>query len=311
MRASIPSGVAAAAVLVMAAAACSREAAASRTETEETAAPDSATMLVRADWLARRLGGDSLVILHVSAGNDGEAEYRRAHIPGARHLSYGSITTGSAELPPVPQLKELLRALGVSNHTRVVVYSSNPQIMARAWLTFDYLGHGDRTSMLDGGLPAWQRAGHPLTTEVGRYARGSFVARPAASRIVDAAWVRRRLGDSTVALVDARTTEEYTGADGGMGGMHLAGHIPGAKHMYWERLIESRQHPVLRDTAELRRLFEEAGAARGDTVVAYCMVGQRASVTYFVARLLGYATTMYDGSMVDWSEKRMPVKTGN
>ncbi|HCK90564.1 MAG TPA: sulfurtransferase, partial [Gemmatimonadetes bacterium] len=44
-------------------------------------------------------------------------------------------------------------------------------------------------------------------------------------------------------------------------------------------------------------------AEEGDTVVAYCMVGWRASFTYFAARLLGYETKFYDGSWRDWGTR--------
>ena len=90
----------------------------------------------------------------------------------------------------------------------------------------------------------------------------------------------------------------------------LAGHIPGARNLYWERLLVSREDPRFRPAAELRALFEEAGATPDRTVVAYCMIGMRASVTYFVSRLLGYETRFYDGSWDDWSRRGLPAVRG-
>ena len=88
-----------------------------------------------------------------------------------------------------------------------------------------------------------------------------------------------------------------------MGGMANPGHIPGAVQMYWEELVESRDHPVLLERERLAAMFEAAGAGEGDTVVAYCMVGWRASYTYLVARMLGYETKFYDGSWHDWGTR--------
>jgi len=48
----------------------------------------------------------------------------------------------------------------------------------------------------------------------------------------------------------------------------------------------------------------------GGPLVSYCMVGMRASVTYFVARHLGYDARMYDGSIEDWTNKKLPARTG-
>ena len=45
-------------------------------------------------------------------------------------------------------------------------------------------------------------------------------------------------------------------------------------------------------------------------LVSYCMVGMRASVTYLVARHLGYDARLYDGSIVDWTLRKLPTVTG-
>ena len=55
---------------------------------------------------------------------------------------------------------------------------------------------------------------------------------------------------------------------------------------------------------ELRALFTAAGVKPGDTVVAYCHIGQQATATIFGARLLGFPVLLYDGSFEEWS--RLP-----
>jgi thiosulfate/3-mercaptopyruvate sulfurtransferase len=262
----------------------------------------AASMLVSVDWLASRVGDPEVVILHVLGRGVDAEEYRRGHIPGARPLAYASITVDDDDnLPPVGRLEEVMRSVGVSNDSRVVLYGSDAISTARAWVTLDYLGFGEHASVLDGGLAAWKGAGQQLVTDTPRYPRGTFTARAQPHRIVDGEWVRSRLDAKGIAFVDTRSEEEYNSTGDGM---HAAGHLPGAQLLLWRTLLESRENPTLRDSAELRRLFEAAGAARGDTVVTYCMVGYRASLSYFVARMLGYETRLYDGSWHDWSERR-------
>ncbi len=90
--------------------------------------------------------------------------------------------------------------------------------------------------------------------------------------------------------------------------MHPAGHLPGARQLVWTDLV-SRSSQFLSD-AELRAKLEAAGARAGVPVVSYCMIGMRASVIYFVARHLGFDAKMYDGSIVDWGRRKLPVRRG-
>ena len=62
--------------------------------------------------------------------------------------------------------------------------------------------------------------------------------------------------------------------------------------------------------SELRKKFEAIGADARTPLVSYCMIGMRASVTYFVARHLGYDARMYDGSIVDWTRRKLPAVMG-
>ena len=48
---------------------------------------------------------------------------------------------------------------------------------------------------------------------------------------------------------------------------------------------------------------------QGETVVAYCHIGQQATAVIFGARLLGHLVLLYDGSFQDWAtNNRGPVE---
>ena len=57
----------------------------------------------------------------------------------------------------------------------------------------------------------------------------------------------------------------------------------------------------LRPQGELDAIFAKAGVRRGDTVIAYCHIGQQATAVLFAARSLGHPVLLYDGSFEDWS----------
>jgi len=268
-----------------------------------------ARLLVSTGWLAENLSRSELVVLHASY--DG-ADYREGHIPGARlvlldRIAWAGETGVGMELRRLPEVEAALEEAGVSSRSTVVVYGSNPMVAARLWMTLDVTGAGASEPLfLDGGLQVWKEEGRLVSTETPRVTRGNLTLRPRTDRLVSAEWILVRLGHDNLSLVDARPDDEFSGADGGLNGRVNPGHIPSARQLTWEDLVESRDHPTFLPEGELADLFLQAGADPGDTVVTYCQVGLRASVNYMIARMLGYETRLFDGSWTDWDSKDYP-----
>lgn len=266
--------------------------------------------LVSTGWLAEHLYDDpGIVLLHVGRGS---ASYAAGHIPGARLLKLGDIVDDidgiPNELPPASRLIDTFESLGVSDGSRIILYGDLGGIAAaRAFVTLEYLGHGEEAALLDGGLETWQAEGRPLTTESAEFARGHLTARLRPQEVVDANWVNDRLADARFVVLDARPAVNYSGEQPGRG-VTRGGHIPGAANIYWKTMLISEENPVLKDRAELEQAFRDAGFEPGDTVVTYCRSGMQASHLYFVARSLGYETRLYDASFYDWSRREdLPV----
>ena len=266
-------------------------------------------MIVSTEWLAQHLNDDSLVLLHVGD----KKEYDAAHIPGALFIQTADVSTPrgqglTLELPPVEQLKTTLEKFGITDKSRIVVYFGKDWVTptARIYFTLDYLGLGDRSSILDGGMPAWQAENRPVTTEVPTPKPGGFTPHANTKLVVDAAWVNAKINKPGVAILDARTSQYYSGADAGQ--MPRAGHIPSAKSIPFSTLVEDKTNKF-KSAAALRGIFASAGVKNGDSVATYCHIGQQASLLYFVARYLGYETHLYDGSFQDWSNRSdLPVE---
>jgi thiosulfate/3-mercaptopyruvate sulfurtransferase len=281
-------------------------------------AQERASMLVTPAWLAEHLHDSNLVLLHVGA----KGEFEQAHIPDAQPLLYsddistphdmsnGHMAPGTLmlELPPVEQLKATFEKKGVSDNSRIIVYFGKDWYSptTRTILTLTYLGLGDRTSLLDGGMPAWQAAGNPVTSEVKTPAAGHLTPHLHPEVVVDAAWVSSHLHQPAVAIIDARNSQFYTGKSSG--GMPRAGHIPGAQSIPFDSLF--KEDGKLKDAATLTEIFRGAGVKPGAQVVSYCHIGQQATVIWFAARLLGYDAHLYDGSWDDWSQRKdLPVES--
>jgi thiosulfate/3-mercaptopyruvate sulfurtransferase len=261
------------------------------------------SMIVSTEWLAQHLEDDSLVLFQVGE----KKEYADGHIPGAQFLSLDDISAPrgeglALELPPVAQLKTTFEKLGVSDKSRIVVYFSKDWVTptARVFLTLDYLGLGDRTSILDGGLPAWRAEKRAVSTDEDIVKIGNLSAQPNKRIVVDAAWVNANLNKPGVMILDARAPKFYTGEDPGR--MSRGGHIPGAKNIPFSSLVDDPSNKFKSPEA-LRALFNTAGVKQGNSVATYCHIGQQASLLYFVARYLGYDAHLYDGSFEDWSRR--------
>src|SRR4030088_2864928 len=127
------------------------------------------SLIVSTEWLAAHLNDESLVLLQVGDKN----EYLAGHIPGAQFVTLADISTprGSGltlELPPAAQLEAVFEKLGVTDKSRIVVYFGKDWVSptTRVFFTLNYLGLGDRASILDGGLPAWRAGGNPVTNVI-------------------------------------------------------------------------------------------------------------------------------------------------
>jgi thiosulfate/3-mercaptopyruvate sulfurtransferase len=255
------------------------------------------TMLVNPAWLAAHLKDANLAVLAVGDSK----QYSESHIPGSAMVEMQEIATRGGltlELPPMADLAATFAQKGVRDDSRIVLYMTKDQATqtARVYLTLDAMGFGARTSILDGGLPAWRAEGHPVTAEVPTIKLGRVTPCPQTDVITSFDYVRTHLNQSGVRILDARDTQFYTGASPSR---NRAGHIPGAASIPFSSLTDDQGK--LKPAQALRQQFAAAGVKAGDRVVTYCHIGQQASLLYFAARYLGYDVQLYDGSWEEWA----------
>ena len=229
-------------------------------------------LLITPAWLAERLGRADVRIVDLSDAED----YVRGHIPGAVHLDLAETRAQASEgvfrVPTAEEGRRLMTQLGITPETTVVLYDDEGSLHA-AWLflVLDVLGHA-RVSVLDGGAQRWRDGGGAWTTTVPPAPASSSLSTPhvRADHVAGAAWVRERLGRRDVALVEARSPEEFEGRDVRA---RRGGHIPG---------------PLTPDK----------------TIVTYRQTHHRTAHTYFVLRLLGSPRVVaYPGSWAEWGNR--------
>jgi thiosulfate/3-mercaptopyruvate sulfurtransferase len=272
-------------------------------------------LLVDADALAKRLGDAHTVVLQVGD----PATYAAGHIPGARLIPQGGLARSRSsdpkalllELPDPKALQAQLQQLGVGRESHVVVAFGKDEFAGatRVIYTLEAAGWGGRVMLLDGGVPEWQRRGHPVTTESAPVPRVELTPLKLHPRAVDLAFLQEHKPGRNFVLLDARAPAFYNGIERSTypSGQAPAGHLPGAHNLPFSAVTSATL--TLKSQDELRRLFKEAGVDAGDEVAVYCHIGQQASAVQFAARLVGIDAKVYDGSFQEWTNFNLPVET--
>ena len=272
------------------------------------------SLVVSTTWLASHLKDENLVLLHLGV----KTEYDAGHIPGARFITLNDIAVSDTtsetgltlQMPALDDLRAKLETIGISDTSRVVVSYGRDRIAAatRVLYTLDYAGLGSQASLLDGGSDAWVKDGRPMTSDVPPAAMGKLSPLKIQQTVVDAAFVNAQREKPGFVVIDGRLQGFFSGVQTGGNAQrpHRTGHIAGAKNVPYTDTLDADQK--LKPADALAALFSAAGAKPGDTVVAYCHIGQQATAVAFAARTLGFKVVLYDGSFEDWSRRvELPV----
>ena len=256
---------------------------------------------VSTEWLNEQLQNPGVVIVEIGVNTNAD----RPHIPGARYIPIDSIVHRTGwppdELPKLDDLRKVFENAGIGDEGRLVLYSSAPLYAARAWFTLDFLGHGDRTAILDGGFEKWRREGRPVATTREAFAPRTFTPHPQAERVISQMQMQTAVNGKTAVLIDARPAAEFHGTQRGIK-VARKGHIPGANNIPWPANLDVTL--ALKPQSDLRALYQSVGVEPGSRVIVYCRTGMEASLPYFVLRSLGYDVALYDGSYAEWSSYR-------
>jgi thiosulfate/3-mercaptopyruvate sulfurtransferase len=256
-----------------------------------------APILVTPQWLNEHKNDPNIVILQV---NFFQAEYEKEHIAGARFLWLNWLAPNTPKAnynaPDPKEAQKLLQDFGITNTSQVVICYVKNEVSpsARIFLTLEHFGLRGHVSFLDGGLEAWKKEGLQVTKEVPVVKKGNIKLVPQ-GLLVDKEYVLKTL-QSTNVVVDARMQRYY---DGDATGNPRDGHITGAKNIPYTEMVDASN--VFKPLDQLERYFSAVVPDKKTEVVAYCFIGQTASVVYLAGRMLGYDVKLYDNSLQEWS----------
>ncbi len=284
--------------------------------------------LVSTTWLAAHLHDPGLRVADVrwylpTTGRRGAIEYEQGHLPGAVFVDLDADLAappgagpGRHPLPAPEAFARAMARLGIGDETYVIAYDdTGGSTAARLWWLLRYFGH-PQVSVLDGGLPRWIAEGRPVERGAPDAAPPAatphlrFTPRPQPGWVVDKREVDRLRRNPRTLLLDARSPERYEGRVEPID--PRPGHIPGARNAPFAQNLTGEPVPRFKSPDELRRQFDELGAAQAERIIAYCGSGVTACHDLLALHLAGYGNAqLYAGSWSDWSaDPHLPAATG-
>ena len=280
--------------------------------------------IVSGDWLERHLEDTNIRIYDCSTqlvfeegGDrpyrvvDGLEQHKKGHIPGAGYLrlqadfseenSPFGMTLSSPE-----RVGEAFAQNGVSDETRVVLYSRGSLSWAtRFWWMLRWLGF-DNVAVLDGGFDKWTGDGRQISTEPCWYPTGKLTVRLRPELFVGKQEVLDGIEDPGTCLVNALGTDVFSGENPRYG---RPGRIPGSVNIPQVSLFDPQTLEFLpADT--IANIFSSTGADRADKHITYCGGGIFATVNAFWLHQLGHKNiAVYENSMSEWGpDESLPIE---
>ena len=259
--------------------------------------------LVDTEWVSQHRADPTIRLVEVDVDTHA---YNEAHIPGAVGWNWQTQLSDQVrrDLVSKSDLEKLLGNSGISNTTTVILYGDNNNWFA-AWAFWQLkiYGHQD-VRIINGGRKKWIKEGREVTTDVPTVSGKTYTAKEPDHSL--RAYVKEvsSISNDSSSLVDVRSADEYSGKVLSPPGLpetcQRGGHVPGAFNIPWGKNVND--DGTFKSFDDLRTIYEPLGITSNKNVIAYCRIGERSSLTWFVLKyLLGYTKVKnYDGSWTEW-----------
>ena len=264
--------------------------------------------IVNSSWLKDNLNSEKIVIVdtrfNLMDKEYGKRSYESSHIKGAVRIDIETQLSsevkkhgGRHPLPSIKELQKTFENIGISNDSIVVAYDegdlSGP---ARLWWILKYLGHKE-VYVLDGGIDSFKEAGGKVTTKETTVKKGNFEVHLNEDMRVDMEYVKNRLHNKDIAIVDCRDHRRYIGEFEPVD--KRAGHIPSALNYFWMDILNKNDDKLtIKSDEDLKKHFKELN--NYDEVIIYCGSGITASPVSLALNEANIPHKLYAGSFSDW-----------
>lgn len=218
------------------------------------------------------------------------------HIPGAKSLVASRLLSEDRKVLPEDVINNLLVSRGIDKEKEILSYCGSGVAAANNYVALRNLGYTN-VRIYDESWDEWSRdpaAGQALA--LNNYAfTGEDVSPDSAEGplFLTAEQVLELSDNPNVVVLDVRSPSDYS-----------AGQIPGSVNVFWDTTLNDER--VLKDVADLRKLYEEAGVTPDKQVILFTRGGVQLSHSYTVLSLLGFKNVnFFTGKFEGWENGAM------
>lgn len=274
---------------------------------------------VSTKWLQNHLEDENIVIVDCRGDllkdSYGEEVYRKGHIKNAVFADLKKVMSseerehgGRNPLPNVDDFKRSIEKLGINKNTLVVAYDELKIAgAARFCWMLRYVGHTDNY-VLDGGINKWIAENRKLYIEANNskekldIKNENFNISLNEEIKADVNYIKDNMKKDLI-LVDSRTNIRYEGIEEPID--KKAGHIPGAKNIYWKDMLKEDGAV---DEDKVRENF--LPLKDYTNIAVYCGSGIDATFNFLLLDEVGIKARVYAGSWSDWiTYEENPIDT--
>jgi thiosulfate/3-mercaptopyruvate sulfurtransferase len=274
---------------------------------------------VSTKWLQNHLEDENIVIVDCRGDllkdSYGEEVYKKGHIKNAVFADLKKVMSseerehgGRNPLPNVEDFKRSIEKLGINKNTLVVAYDELKIAgAARFCWMLRYVGHTNNY-VLDGGINKWITENRELYIEENSskekfdITNEDFNISLNEEILGDVNYIKDNMKKDLI-LVDSRTNIRYEGIEEPID--KKAGHIPGAKNIYWKDMLKE-------DGAVDENKVRENFLPLKDyiNIAVYCGSGIDATFNFLLLDEVGIKARVYAGSWSDWiTYEENPIDT--
>ncbi|GAA0062016.1 sulfurtransferase [Clostridium sporogenes] len=260
-------------------------------------------------WLQNHLEDENIVIVDCRGDllkdSYGEEVYKKGHIKNAVFADLKKVMSseerehgGRNPLPDVEDFKRSIGKLGINKNTLVVAYDELKIAgAARFCWMLRYVGHTNNY-VLDGGINKWITENRKLYIEENNskekldIKNEDFNISLNEEILGDVNYIKDNIKKDLI-LVDSRTNIRYEGIEEPID--KKAGHIPGAKNIYWKYMLKEDGAV---DEDKVRENF--LPLKDYSNIAVYCGSGIDATFNFLLLDEVGIKARVYAGSWSDW-----------